>query len=64
MTAVDVAALDANLLVSIVACDFHVVDPTGVDVPEAINAKDRHVVAAALAAEATLLVTRTPRSGA
>lgn len=108
MTAVGVAALDANLLVPIVACDFlltafdhrlfepvvspavldevertlledfphidpdglrrrvgylrlaladHVVDPTGLDVPEEINHKDRHVVAAALAAEATLLVT-------
>lgn len=35
----------------------HVVDPAGVDVPEAINHKDRHVVAAALAAEASMLVT-------
>lgn len=108
MTAVGVAALDANLLVPIVACDFLLtafdhglfepvvspavldevertlledfphIDPDGlrrrvgylrlaladnvvvtteVDVPEAINHKDRHVVGAALAAEAPLLVT-------
>jgi len=108
VTAVGVAALDANLLVPIVACDFlltafdhglfepvvspavldevertlledfphidpdglrrrvghlrlaladHVVDTIGVDVPEEINPKDRHVVGAALAAEAALLVT-------
>lgn len=102
-------ALDANLLVPIVACDFlltafdhHLfepvvsttvieeventliedfphVDPSGlrrrvdfmrlalaeqtidattvVGVPELINAKDRHVVAAAMAAEATRVVT-------
>lgn len=108
MTAVGVAALDANVLVPIVACDFlltafhlglfepvvsatvldevertlledfrhidpdglrrrvaymrvaladQVVDTTEATVPEAVNAKDRHVVAAALAGEAEFVVT-------
>ncbi|HUR23537.1 MAG TPA: PIN domain-containing protein [Acidimicrobiales bacterium] len=108
MIAVGAVALDANVLVPIVACDFlltafdhglyepvvsaavldevertlledfphidpaglrrrvgylrlaladHAVETTEAEVPEAINPKDRHVVGAALAAEATLLVT-------
>lgn len=112
MTAVGVAALDANLLVPIVACDFlltafdhglfepvvsaavldevertlledfphidpeglrrrvgyvrltladQVVDVTEAEVPEAINPKDRHVVGAALAGEAALVVTEDAR---
>ncbi len=44
------------------ALDDHVVDPGSLDgVPEAINPKDRHVVAAALAGEASVVVTNDKR---
>lgn len=108
MTRVGVVALDANILVPIVACDFlltavhhelfepvvsatvldevertlvedfahidadalsrrvrymrvaladHIIDTSTADVATTINAKDRHVVAAAIAGEATVVVT-------
>ncbi|HET7486815.1 MAG TPA: PIN domain-containing protein [Acidimicrobiales bacterium] len=108
MTPAGVAALDANVLVPIVACDFlltafdhglyepvvsatvldevertlledfphldpaairrrvshmraaledHIVDTAGTELGDAINAKDHHVVAAAIAGEAACLVT-------
>lgn len=44
------------------ALDDHVVDPSSLDdVLEAINPKDRHVIAAALTGEASLVVTNNGR---
>lgn len=44
------------------ALDDQLVDPGSVDdVPEAINPKDRHVIAAALAGEASIVVTNDKR---
>ena len=43
------------------ALEDHVVDPGSFDVPDAINPKDRHVVAAALADEASIIVTNDGR---
>ncbi len=44
------------------ALEDHVVDPGSLDVnSEAINPKDRHVIAAALAGEASLVVTNDKR---
>jgi hypothetical protein len=42
--------------------DDHLIDPGGLDdVPEPVNPKDRHVIAAALAGEASLVVTNDKR---
>lgn len=43
------------------ALDDHLVDPGSVDDLEAINPKDRHVIAAALAGEASIVVTNDKR---
>lgn len=44
------------------ALEDHLVDPDSLDdVPEVINPKDRHVIAAALAGEATVIVTNDKR---
>src|SRR5690606_2811865 len=45
------------------ALDDHLVDPGSVDDLGALNPKDRHVIAAALAGEASIVVTNDKRYG-
>lgn len=43
------------------ALDDQLIDPGSVDAPAAINSKDQHVIAAALAGEASIVVTNDKR---
>jgi predicted nucleic acid-binding protein len=43
------------------ALEDHLVDPGSLDIPDSINPKDRHVIAAALAGEASVVVTNDRR---